>query len=73
MPDDKSDDDKISPDDWCFILDGYSNLYKHLHPDTSEVDRVVKFILDSNIPVRGVNILKLKKATLGNLGKIKAK
>ena len=70
---DASDNDEIYPDDWSFILDGYSKLYKHLNPDTCEVDRIVKFILDANIPVRGVNILNLKKTALEHPGYVKAK
>ena len=70
---DASDNDEIYPDDWAFILDGYSKLYKHLNPDTCEVDRIVKFILDANIPVRGVNILNLKKTALEHPGYVKAK
>ena len=72
-PDEDASDNEVYPDDWSFILDGYSRLYKHLNPDTCEVDRVVKFILDSNIPVRGVNILNLKKTTLDHPGYVKEK
>ncbi len=40
------------------ILDGYADLLDHLNPDdpNSEVDKVVKYILDKNIPIRNVNI-----------------
>ena len=45
--------------DFSPILDGYADLLEHLNPDDpdSEVDKVVKFILDKNILVRLVNIL----------------
>ena len=41
------------------IMDGYGYLLEHLNPDDpeSEVDKVVKFILDKNIMVRNVSIL----------------
>ncbi len=47
-----------SYEDFSPILDGYADLLDHLNPDdpNSEVDKVVKFILDKNILVRNVNI-----------------
>ncbi len=46
-----------SYEDFSPILDGYADLLDHLNPEESEVDKVVKFILDKNIMVRHVNIL----------------
>ena len=40
------------------ILDGYGDLLDNLNPENSEceVDKVVKYILDRNIPVRHLNV-----------------
>ena len=48
-----------SYEDFSPIMDGYGFLLDHLKPDDpdSEVDKVVKFILDKNIQVRHINIL----------------
>ena len=35
---------------------GYADLYEQLLPECSEVDRVVKYILDLNILVRYLNV-----------------
>jgi hypothetical protein len=45
-------------DDWSYIQEGYGELLDHLDPDNpdSEVDKVVKYILDKNIRVRHLNI-----------------
>jgi hypothetical protein len=45
-----------SYEDFSPILDGYADLLDHLNPEESEVDKVVKFILDKNILVRNVNV-----------------
>ena len=48
-----------SYEDFSPILDGYADLLNHLNPDdpNSEVDKVVKFILDKNIPVRRISVI----------------
>ena len=48
--------------DFSPILDGYADILEHLNPDdpNSEVDKVVKFILDKNIQVRHINVLLLR-------------
>jgi len=45
--------------DWSYIKEGYGDLLDHLDPDNpdSEVDKVVKYILDQNIRVRHFNVL----------------
>ena len=45
-------------EDWGTIQDGYGDLLQDLQPDNpdSEVDKVVKFILNQNIPIRYVEI-----------------
>ena len=47
-----------SYDDWSRIGSGFQELVGLLNPDdtTSEVDKVVKFILDKNILVRHINL-----------------
>lgn len=42
-------------DAWSTIREGYSDLIEHLNVE-DEVDRVVKYILDTNILVRHINI-----------------
>ena len=46
-------------DAWTNIGEGFAKLYAQLKPDdpASEVDKVVKYILDQNIPVRHLNSL----------------
>ena len=48
-----------SYEDFSPIMDGYGFLLDHLNPDdpASEVDKVVKYILDKNIMVRHISIL----------------
>jgi hypothetical protein len=45
-------------DSWANIREGFSDLIDHLSPDDpdSEVDKMIKYILDANIPVRYFNI-----------------
>ena len=45
-------------EDWGTIQDGYGDLLQDLQPDNpdSEVDKVVKYILDQNIPIRYLEI-----------------
>ena len=45
-------------EDWGTIYDGYGDLLQDLQPDNPdcEVDKVVKFILDQNIPIRYLEI-----------------
>lgn len=47
-----------SYDDWSRISSGFYELVEQLQPENpnSEVDKVVKFILDENIPVRHINL-----------------
>jgi hypothetical protein len=47
-----------SYDSWSNIRDGFSDLEDHLNPDdpNSEVDKLVKHILDINIPIRYFNV-----------------
>ena len=35
---------------------GFSDLYPHLQPECSEVDKIVKYILDLNISIRFLNV-----------------
>ena len=58
--------DKIVP-----IQLGYSDLYEHLLPECSEVDRVVKYILDLNIPIRYLNVMFSHQATFEELDSFK--
>jgi hypothetical protein len=57
----KNDSEK-SYEDFSPIMEGYGDLLDSLNPDDpkSEVDKVVKFILDKNILVRHVNVLLSK-------------
>ena len=45
-------------DAWTNIQEGFRELYGQLNPDdpSSEVDKVVKYILDQNIPIRYLNV-----------------
>ena len=45
-------------EDWGTIQEGYGDLLQDLQPDNpdSEVDKVVKFILDQNFPIRYLEI-----------------
>jgi hypothetical protein len=54
----KNDSEK-SYEDFSPILEGYGDLLDRLNPEDpkSEVDKVVKFILDKNIIVRHVNVM----------------
>jgi hypothetical protein len=47
-----------SLDSWSTIREAFPNLYHQLNPnDTeSEVDKAVKYILDSNIPISQINV-----------------
>ncbi len=47
-----------SYDSWSNIRDGFSDLEDHLNPDdpNSEIDKLVKHILDINIPIRYFNV-----------------
>jgi hypothetical protein len=47
-----------SYDSWSNIRDGFSDLEDHLNPDDpdSEVDKLIKHILDINIPIRYFNV-----------------
>ncbi len=47
-----------SLDSWASIREGFSDLADHLNPEDpeSEVDKMIKFILDANIPVRYFNV-----------------
>jgi hypothetical protein len=53
----KNDSEK-SYEDFSPIMDGYGDLLDHLNPEDpkSEVDKVVKFILEKNILVRHMNV-----------------
>jgi hypothetical protein len=44
-------------DSWANIREGFSDLADHVNPDDpdSEVDKMIKYILDANIPVRYFN------------------
>jgi hypothetical protein len=45
-------------DSWANIREGFSDLADHLNPDDpdSEVDKMIKYILDANIPIRFFNV-----------------
>ena len=43
---------------------GFCDLYPHLQPECSEVDKIVKYILDLNISVRFLNVKFSHKAAL---------
>ncbi len=45
-------------DSWANIREGFSDLADHLNPEdpNSEVDKMIKYILDANIPVRYFNV-----------------
>ncbi len=47
-----------SYDSWSNIRDGFSDLEDHLNPDDpdSEVDKLIKYILNINIPIRYFNV-----------------
>jgi hypothetical protein len=47
-----------SYDSWSNVREGFSDLEDHLNPDdpNSEVDKLVKHILDINIPIRYFNV-----------------
>jgi hypothetical protein len=51
-------DSEKSYEDFSPIMDGYGDLLDHLNPEDpkSEVDKVVKYILDKNIQVHHINI-----------------
>ena len=53
-----------SLDEMVPIQMGYADLYEHLLPECSEVDRVVKYVLDLNILVRYINVKYSHRATL---------
>jgi hypothetical protein len=59
-------DGSYSYEDWVPIQIGYFDLYQHLHPEESEVDKLVKYILDQNIPVRYLNVAYSNRTTVGN-------
>ena len=59
-------DGSYSYDDWVPIHIGYSDLYNNLHPDESEVDKLVKYILDKNVPVRYLNVAYSNKTSVGD-------
>ena len=44
-------------EDWIPVQLGFGDLYTHLQPESSEVDRVCKFLLDQNFPIRYFNAL----------------
>jgi hypothetical protein len=69
-------DSKKYPEDFSPIMDGYGDLLDPLNPEDpkSEVDKVIKFILEKNIKVRHVNIALsrytfVKTGTFSNLHK----
>jgi len=46
------EDGAYALDDWVPARMGFGELERHLNPETSEVDRVCKFLLDQNFPIR---------------------
>jgi hypothetical protein len=70
------DDGAYEYDDWVPVQMGFAELYQHLNPEMSEVDKVCKYILDQNIPIRFLNVLyndKCANAVQENLDEIKEK
>ena len=57
---------KVSGKEWCNIQDGYGHLLDDLEPDNpdSEVDKVVKYILEKNIQVRLLNVKSCDRTNL---------
>ena len=61
-------------DDWVPAQMGFGELYKYLKPETSEVDRICKFLLDLNFPIRYLNVVyKSQHAVSTDLEEIKSK
>ena len=55
---------------------GFGELYKYLKPESSEVDRICKFLLDLNFPIRYLNVVYLDKSrnsVWSDLDEIKSK
>ena len=44
-------------DDWVPSQMGFGDLYRHLKPESSEVDRICKLLLDQNFPIRYLNVV----------------
>ena len=48
-------------DDWVPAQMGFGDLYHHLKPESSEVDRICKLLLDQNFPIRYLNVVFWRK------------
>ena len=48
-------------DDWVPAQTGFGDLYRHLKPESSEVDRICKLLLDQNFPIRYLNVVFWRK------------
>ena len=59
------DDGDYALDDWVPVRMGFGDLDKHLNPETSEVDRVCKFMLDKKFPIRFFNVVYNDKSIQG--------
>ena len=63
-------------DDWVPAQMGFSELYECLKPESSEVDRICKFLLDLNFPIRYLNVVyfdKSRNSVSTDLEEIKSK
>ena len=63
-------------DDWVPAQMGFRELYECLKPESSEVDRICKFLLDLNFPIRYLNVVyfdKSRNSVWPDLDEIKSK
>ena len=58
-------------DDWVPIQMGFADLLPNLQPEFSEVDKVVNYILEQNIPVRYINVVYSGRSSVEDVDEIK--